>query len=78
MAKLNLNKSEEFVTNRPQHQSTHQRGLESSSIKIPPFRPHFIIFSKNVFYEVNLASQCSHLDVLFLCNFLPETDADSP
>ena len=30
-------------------------------MEIPPFRPHFIKFSKIVFYEVNLVSQCSHL-----------------
>ena len=32
----------------PQHQSTYPRGPES--IEIPPFRPHFIKFSKTVFY----------------------------
>ena len=34
----------------PQHQSTYARGPESVSIEIPPFRPHFIKFSKTVFY----------------------------
>ena len=34
------------------------------SIEIPCYRSHFIKFSKAVFYEVNLVSQCSHLEVL--------------
>ena len=45
----------------PQNQSTYLGGPEYLSIEIPPFRPHFIKFSKIVFYEVNLVSQCSHL-----------------
>ena len=35
-------------------------------MEIPPFRPHFIKFSKTVFYEVNLTSQCLHLEVLLI------------
>ena len=35
----------------------------------PSFRPHLIKFSKTVFYEVNLVSQCSHLEVLLLSKF---------
>ena len=46
-----------------------------------PFRPYFIIFSKTVFYEVNLVSQCLHLEVLLLSKFGSERgisiDADS-
>ena len=38
-------------------------GTESASIEIPLFRPHFIKLSKTVFYEVNLTSQCSHLEM---------------
>ena len=53
----------------PQHQSTYLGGPESASIEIPPFRPHFINFSKTVFYEVNLVSQCSYLEVLLLSKF---------
>ena len=53
----------------PQHQSTYLRGPESASIEIPPFRAHFIKFSKTVFYQVNLVSQCSHLEVLLLSKF---------
>ena len=34
----------------PQHQSTYPRGPESASIEIPTFRPHFINFSKTIFY----------------------------
>jgi hypothetical protein len=51
MATANLNKSEELMTNTivlPQHQSTNLRGPESASIEIPPFRPHFMKFSKTV------------------------------
>ena len=50
----------------PQHQSTYLRSPESASIEIPPFRLYFIKFSKTVFYEVNLVSQCLHLEVLLL------------
>ena len=32
-----------------QHQSTYLGGPESASIEIPPFRPHFIKFQKNIF-----------------------------
>ena len=32
-----------------QHQSTYLGGSESASIEIPPFRPHFIKFSKKNF-----------------------------
>ena len=53
----------------PQHQSTYPRGPESVSIEIPPFRPHFIKFSKIVFFKVNLASQCLYLEVLLLSKF---------
>ena len=35
----------------PHHQSTYPRGPESASIEIPPFRPHFIKFSKTVFMK---------------------------
>ena len=45
MARANLNKS----VIPPQHQSTYLGVSKSASIKIPPFRPHFIKFSKTVF-----------------------------
>ena len=48
----------------PLHQSMYLRGLESASI--PPFRPHYIKFSKTVSYEINLASQRLHLEVILL------------
>ena len=61
----------------PQHQCSYLWGPESASIKIPPFRPHFIKFSKIVFYEVNLTSPdtttkkefrfCKILTILFHC-----------
>ena len=50
----------------PQHQSTYLRGPEPASIDIPSFRLHFIKFSKTVFYEVNLTSQQSHLEIYLL------------
>ena len=46
-----------------------KNGPESASIEIPPFRSHFIQFSKTVFYKVNLTSQHSHLEVLLLSKF---------
>ena len=49
----------------PLHQRTYLGGPESASIDIPPFRSHFIKFSKTVFYEVNLVSQCSHLEYFY-------------
>jgi hypothetical protein len=58
----------------PQHQSTYLRGSESASIEIPPFRPQFIKFSKTVFYEVNLVSQRSHLEVLLVSEFGSERE----
>ena len=53
-----------------QHQSTYSGGPESVSFEIPPLRPHFINFSKTVFCEVNLVSQCLHLEVLLLSKFV--------
>ena len=35
------------------------RGPESASIEIPPFRLHFINFSKTVSYELNLNTQAT-------------------
>ena len=58
MARANLNKIKELVTS-----------TTAASIEIIPFRPPFINFSKTVSYEVNLASQCSHLKVLYEVNF---------
>ena len=51
----------------PQHQISYLRSPEAASIEIPPFRRYIIKFSKTVFYEVNLVSQCLHLEVLLLC-----------
>ena len=48
---------------------TYLRCPESTSIEIPLFRLHFIEFSKTLSYEVNLASQCSHLELLLLSKF---------
>ena len=69
MARANLKKPKTSQLLLPQHQSTYPRGPESASIEIPSFRPHLINFSKTVFYEVNLVSQCSHLEVHLLSKF---------
>jgi hypothetical protein len=58
MAMGNLNKSKETMPTTTTALSTR--------IKIPPFEPHFIKFSKIVSYEENLAAQSSHLEVLLL------------
>ena len=50
MARANLKKVNTSQLLLPQHQSTYPRGPESASIEIPHFRPHFIKFSKTVFY----------------------------
>ena len=52
MARANLKKVRTFQRLIPQQQST--RGPESASIEMHHFRPHFINFSKTVFYLVNL------------------------
>ena len=64
MARANLNKSKKVLTS-----TTGCRGQESVSIEIPPFRQHFTKSSKTVFYQVNLVSQCSHLEVFLLSKF---------
>ena len=58
MAIANLNKSEELVTNTTAA-SKYIPNINGNA----PFRPHFIKFSITVFYEVNLTSQRSHLEV---------------
>ena len=69
MARANLKKVNSSQLLLPQHQSTYPRGPESVSIEISPFRPHFIKFSKTVFYQVNLVSHCLHLEVLLVSKF---------
>ena len=55
------------TTTASKYIGTHYpRGPESASIEIPPFRPHFIKSSKTVYYELNLTSKHSHLEVLLL------------
>ena len=50
MARANLNKSEVFLTNTTAaSKCICLGGPESASIEIPPFRPHFIKFSKLFF-----------------------------
>ena len=44
----------------------------STRIKIPPFGPYFMKFSKTVFYELNLALQSSDLEALVLSKFWSE------
>ena len=67
MAIANLNKSEELVTNTTAASKYMPKGP-----RIPLFRPHFIKFSKTFFYEVNLTSQRSHLEVLLIIKFWSE------
>ena len=57
MAMGNLNKSKEATPTTTTPFSTR--------IKIPLFGPHFMKLSKTVSYEVNLAAQSSHIEVLF-------------
>ena len=66
MARVNLNKSEELVTNTTAASKYIPKSPESTSIEILSLRPHFIEFKKIVFYIVNLVSQCSHLEGLLL------------
>ena len=56
---------------------TYLRCPESTSIEIPLFRLHFIEFSQTLSYEVNLASQCSHLEVLLLSKFWSDFSIDT-
>ena len=62
MARVNLNKSEELVTNTTAASKyikyTYLRGPESVSTEISPFGTYFIIFLKT--------------DVLLLCKFWSE------
>ena len=63
MDRVNLNKSEELVTNTAESKHTYLGGPESASIEI---RSHFIKFSKTVSHEVNLTLQRSNSEVLLL------------
>ena len=69
MARANVNNSVWLVTNTPTASKYIPRRTRISINWNPPFRPHFINFSKTVFYEVNLLPQCSHLEVLLLSKF---------
>ena len=53
----------------PQHENLLSYGSLSTKIKIPRCGPRFINFPKTVPCEVNLALQCSHLEVLLLSKF---------
>ena len=48
----------------------HRRGPSRFGFEVE--ENHFIKISKTVFYEVNLVSQCSHLEVLLLSKFWSE------
>ena len=69
MAKGNLNKNEKTAPKLPQHENLLSYGSLSTKIKIPRCGPRFINFPKTVPCEVNLALQCSHLEVLLLSKF---------
>ena len=82
MAGANLSKSKFFLTSATTASNKYLRGPESALIEISSFRPHLIKFTKTAFYLVNLASQCSRLEVLLLSKFGSERegisiDADS-
>ena len=71
MTRANLNKSEWLVTNTTAASNYIPKRPRICINWNPPFRPHFIKFSNPVSYisyEVNLASQCSHLEVLYYAN----------
>ena len=67
MAKVNLNKTEKKAS--PKLKQHECLVIILTEIKITPFEPHFIKFPKTVSYEVNLASQRSHLEVILLSKF---------
>jgi hypothetical protein len=86
MARANLNKSKNVLTSTTSTSKyvVHtQKAQNLYQLKSPPFRPHFIKFSKTVFYEVNLVSQCSHLsrgtftNWIWICKGGIPIDADS-
>ena len=56
MARANLNKSEDLVTNTTQHQSTYLGDPESTSIEIPLSDPNLL--SKST-------SKCEHFETNF-------------
>jgi hypothetical protein len=72
MSRANLNKSKKVVTSTTTvSKYIPKRRPESVSIEI---RPHFIKFSKTVFYSVNLVSKYSHLEVLLISKFGSERE----
>ena len=64
----NLNKKQENQAN--DHHSIKGSGGTLSTIS--QFGQHFTKFSKTVSYEVNIAAQSSHLEVLLLSKFWSE------
>ena len=64
MTKGSLNKSRPKLL---QHESLQQKSN-------PSFEPHFINVLKTVSYEVNLASQHSHLEVFLLSKVWSEKE----
>ena len=74
MARANLNKSENLVTNTNAVSKHIPKKPRYASLEIPPFRPHFIKFLKTVSYEVNLTSQHFHLKILLLSKFCSERE----
>ena len=65
MSRANLYKNKKVLTNTTAASKFIPRRTWISINWNPPFRSHSKNFSKTVFYEVNLVSQCSHLEVLF-------------
>ena len=71
----NLNKDEETKpTGTTALKVAPARGPLSTRMKIPPFGPHFIKFSKTVSYEVNLASQSTQSEAPLKSKFLSKRE----
>ena len=70
MAKGNLKKKMKKIAPKlPWHENLLSYGSLPTKNKVPRFGPHFTNFPKTVSCEVNLALQCSHLEVLLLSKF---------
>ena len=69
MARANLNKSVWRVTNTTTVSKYIPRRTRISIIWNPPFQTSLHKIFKNWFFEVNLTSQCSHLEVILLSKF---------
>ena len=69
MARANLNKSVVFLTNTTAVSKYITRRPRININWNPPFQTSLHKIFKNCFYDVNLVSQCSHLQVFLLSKF---------